>query len=74
MDLLDDAAVTYQLVLTKADGVKPGALARKLGEVEALARRHGAAFPVVLATSGVSGLGLPELRGALAEFCAIPGE
>ncbi len=38
MDLLDRAAVTFQLVLTKADGVKPAALARKLDEARALAR------------------------------------
>ena len=38
MDLLDRAAVTYQIVLTKADAVKPAALARKLAEVAALAR------------------------------------
>ncbi len=68
MDLLDDAAVTYQLVLTKADGVKPGPLARKQAEIETLARTHPAAYPVVLTTSGVSGMGLPELRAALAEF------
>jgi len=68
MDLLDDAAVTYQLVLTKADGVKPAALAHKQAEIADLARRHPAAYPEVLTTSGVSGLGLPELRAALAEL------
>ena len=45
MELLDRAAVTYQLVLTKADGVKPPALARKLEEAAALARLHPAAHP-----------------------------
>jgi GTP-binding protein len=66
MDLLDDAAVTYQLVLTKADGVKPGKLERKQAEIAELARKHPAAYPVVLTTSGVSGLGVPELRATLA--------
>jgi GTP-binding protein len=70
MDLLDKAAVPYRLVLTKADGVKPAALARKLAEVEALARAHPAAHPEVLATSAETGLGIPELRAALAEYAA----
>ncbi len=68
MDLLDDAAVTYQLVLTKADGLKPAALAAKQAEVAALARRHPAAYPVTLTTSGINGLGLAELRASLAEL------
>lgn len=66
MDLLDKAAVTYQLVLTKADGVKPGALARKLEEVTATARAHPAAFPEVLVTSADRGTGLEALRAELA--------
>src|SRR5580692_2854991 len=50
MDLLDRAAVTFQIVLTKIDGVKPAARARKLGDTLALARAHAAAFPSVFAT------------------------
>ena len=68
MDLLDRAAVTYQLVLTKADAVKPPALARKAAEVEKLARKHPAAHMEMLVTSSESGLGIEELRGALAEL------
>ena len=45
MDLLDRAAVTYQLVLTKADSTKPAALARKQAEIAALAAKHPAAYP-----------------------------
>ena len=70
MELLDRAAVTYQLVLTKADdfkaGAKSGALLRKQAEVDALARGHAAAFPAVLATSSETGLGIEALRGELA--------
>jgi len=66
MDLLDRAAVTFQLVLTKTDGTKPPRLARKQEEVEALARRHPAAHPVVIATSAETGAGIPELRAELA--------
>jgi len=66
MDLLDRAAVTYQLVLTKADAVKPAALERKLDEVKALARKHPAAYPTVIVTSSDTGLGIAELRAELA--------
>ena len=66
MDLLDRAAVTFQLVLTKADAVKPAALARKLAEVAALARRHPAAYPEVVVTSSETGQGIAELRAAIA--------
>jgi GTP-binding protein len=70
MELLDRAAVTYQLVLTKADGTKPGALARKQEEVTALARKHAAAFPTVVTTSSETGLGVEELRATLAGLAA----
>ena len=66
MDLLDRAAVTYQAVLTKADGVKPGALARKQAEVHALIRKHPAAYPELFTTSGETGLGMDVLRAELA--------
>jgi GTP-binding protein len=68
MRLLDRAAVTYQLVLTKADGVKPPALAKKMVEVEAVARAHPAAHPLVIATSAATGLGIEALRAELARL------
>lgn len=66
MDLLNRAAVTYQLVLTKADAVKPAALERKQEEVQALARRNPAAYPLIATTSSETALGIPELRAELA--------
>jgi GTP-binding protein len=68
MELLDRAAVTFQIVLTKSDGLKPPALARKLSEAAQLARSHAAAFPRVLHTSAESGDGIPALRAALAKL------
>jgi GTP-binding protein len=65
MDLLDRAAVTYQIVLTKADGTKPPALARKQADVLASIRKHPAAFPELAVTSAETGLGIPELRAVL---------
>jgi GTP-binding protein len=73
MDLLDRAAVAYQLVLTKADDAKPGALAAKRAEVEALARKHPAAFPLVLATSAEKREGFEALRAELAGFAEAAG-
>jgi GTP-binding protein len=66
MGLLDRAAVTYVVVLTKADGIKPAALARKQAEVRALLAKHPAAFPSLLTTSSETGFGIPELRALLA--------
>lgn len=66
MELLDRAAASFQIVLTKADAVRPGALARKLAEAEAVARRHSAAHPAVVVTSAETGEGIAALRAALA--------
>jgi GTP-binding protein len=66
MDLLDRAAVTYQLVLTKADALDAAALERKTAEVAALARAHPAAHMEVFVTSARSGAGIAELRAELA--------
>ena len=68
MDLLDRAAVSFELVLTKADGIKPAALGRKIQEAEALARSHAAAFPRIIATSSEAGDGIAELRAELASL------
>jgi len=65
MDLLDRAAVTYQIVLTKADGLKHGPLTRKQDEIRALIAKHPAAFPQIATTSAETGLGIPELRAVL---------
>jgi GTP-binding protein len=69
MELLDHAAVAYQLVLTKADAVKPAALAKKQDAVVALAAEHPAAIPQILTTSSNTGLGMDQLRASIAAFC-----
>lgn len=70
MDLLDRAAVPFQIVVTKADGVKPAQLAARQAEVQALARKHPAGHPLVLTTSSETGAGMEELR---AELAALAG-
>jgi GTP-binding protein len=70
MDLLDRAAVTFQIVLTKTDGMKPEKLAAKQAEAAALARAHPAAYPDVVPTSSETGAGIEVLRAAFAELAA----
>src|SRR5580692_5179067 len=61
LDLLDEAAVSYEIVLTKSDEVKVDALAATTAKVAAAVRARPAAYPDVLATSTRSGAGLGEL-------------
>jgi len=63
--LLDKAAVSYQLVLTKTDKIKAAAVPRLIAETLERIRKRPAAFPAVLATSSEKGLGLEELREAI---------
>ena len=68
LETLDTAAVSYQIVFTKADQVKTSGLAA-CQEATALAlARHPAAFPETLTTSARSGAGIPELRAAIARL------
>lgn len=62
--------MTYQLVLTKADDVKPTALQRMRAEVAGLIGRHAAAYPDIIATSSNTGAGIAELRAVLATLAA----
>lgn len=65
MKMLDEAAVGYRLVLTKADKVKASELAETVSATEAEARKHPAAFPQVHVTSSETKLGIEELRAAV---------
>ncbi len=68
MNELDGAAVSYQVVLTKADKIKPTQLeALRAATAEAI-RKRPAAFPVVLATSSEKGIGLDDLKAEIAAF------
>lgn len=66
MELLDRAAVVFQVVLTKADKPKAGALARTAEAVAEALARHPAAFPEIRITAAETGRGIPELRATLA--------
>jgi len=65
MKEFDTAAVSFQVVLTKADKMKPGALKTLIRKTLEELSRHPAAHPKIIATSAASGYGLPELRAAL---------
>jgi GTP-binding protein len=73
MELLDHAAVTFQLVLTKADEMKPATRLAKRDEALALARAHPAAYPTILVTSSATEEGVDELRAALASLAGGAG-
>jgi GTP-binding protein len=66
MDALDKAAVTYQLVLTKADKVKPTEIAVTADATRAAIDKRPAAHPEVIATSSETGLGIEQLRAEIA--------
>ncbi len=66
MAMLDEAAVSYQGVLTKTDKCRPDALAEMAAATSAELARHVAAHPVLHATSAHGGAGIAELRAAIA--------
>ena len=66
MDMLDEAAVTYQIILTKADKTPPKLIAATRKKVEAVIKDRAAASPFLLVTSSVKGEGVAELRALLA--------
>jgi GTP-binding protein len=67
MKMLDEAAVSYHLVLTKTDKIKPTALAAVMDGIRDEARKHPAAHPLILPTSSETGSGIAELRTAVFE-------
>jgi len=66
MDLLNQAAVTFQVVLTKADKIGPDQQAKTLAQVRAALQRHPASFPELLVTSSEKGDGIATLRALIA--------
>ncbi|WP_375420246.1 ribosome biogenesis GTP-binding protein YihA/YsxC [uncultured Sphingomonas sp.] len=65
LEMLDRAAVSYRIVLTKADKIKASELAAVTEATEVEARKRPAAHPDILATSSEGGMGIPELRAAV---------
>jgi GTP-binding protein len=67
MRMLDDAAVSYHIVLTKGDKVKPSALGAIYEATMVEAAKHPAAHPLIFTTSSETGSGIAELRTAILE-------
>ena len=71
MEAFDLAAVSYQIVLTKADKLKSHDVAQTVAETLRKISKRPAAFPRVLATSAEKGAGIPELRAEILAACAV---
>jgi len=71
LDAFDQAAVSYQVVLTKADKLKPAEVEKVVAATLAAVAKRPAAFPRVLATSSETGAGIPELRAEIAAACGL---
>ena len=68
MKLLDEAAMSYQAVLTKADKPKQSELEALIAKTEDELSKRPAAYPQILVTSARTGSGIPELRAAVASM------
>ena len=73
LDVLGEAAVSHQIVLTKSDQVKAGELSERIAATEAVLAKRPAAFPRVLATSSRENSGIAELRAAIVRLKAERG-
>ena len=73
---MDEAAVSYQVVLTKADKPKAMELDTVVAKVAEELAKHPAAYPQIVITSARAGFGIPELRAAVAALApndVVPG-
>ena len=71
LTLLDKAAVSYQIVLTKTDKIKEAGVPRLIEETMAKIKKRPAAYPAIVATSSEKGKGLDDLRAAICETVGI---
>ncbi len=70
MALMDEAAVAYQIVLTKCDKIKAAELEKLLVKTDKEIAKHVAAHPEILVTSSFKSLGIEEMRAALATLAS----
>ena len=68
MKVLDASAVSYQIILTKADKITSSAMVHLIKDTETILQKHGAAHPVVLSTSSAKKTGLENVRAEIAQF------
>lgn len=70
MEMLDKAAVTYQIILTKSDKISAAELEKVLAQTQAETAKHAAAYVDVIVTSSEKGFGIDELRAEIARIAA----
>lgn len=68
MTMLDEAAVSYRIVLTKTDKVKDQALEKVTNDIKSELSKHAAAYPDILCTSAHKGAGIEDLRAVIADY------
>ena len=68
MEMLDEAAVSYRIVLTKTDKVKQTECEKVINKTKAALAKHPAGYPALLPTSAEKGHGLPQLKAAIAGY------
>jgi len=73
MGLLDTAAVSYQVILTKADKISRTDLEKVVARTTQALARHPAAYPHIIATSAETGLGFEDLRAVVAKLIDAHG-
>ncbi|KFG67458.1 ribosome biogenesis GTP-binding protein YihA/YsxC [Microvirga sp. BSC39] len=73
LETLGTAAVSYQVVLTKADELKPGELDKRMDDTLKKIEKRAAAFPEIMPTSSRTGFGIPELRAGIAKLLSERG-
>jgi GTP-binding protein len=73
LETLDKAAVSYQIVLTKADELKKGELDKRIADTAGKIAKRAAAYPEIMPTSSRSGFGIPELRAGVARLLSERG-
>ncbi|MTH97054.1 ribosome biogenesis GTP-binding protein YihA/YsxC [Roseibium sp. RKSG952] len=71
MELLDKAAVVYQVVLTKSDKIKPTQLDRLISETQTALSKRVAAYPEIIATSSEKNLGVDLLKAEIARLSVL---
>ncbi len=72
MDLMDEAAVAYQIILTKCDKIKTAELEKLLAKTHKEIAKHVAAHPEIMVTSAFKSKGIEEMRAALASLADKP--
>lgn len=68
MEMLDKAAVTYQIILTKSDKISGSTLLKIYQETKSEIAKHAAAYVDIIATSSEKGFGIDELRAEIAKL------